>query len=445
MIPRNTQQYDLIVKIIWFYFWLLLFEGALRKWVLPSLSNPLLVVRDPVLTVIYFLYLRLNIAPINRFCIGAIVFAVFSILISRFSECNQWVVNLYGVRTNFYHVPLIFVMYNVLTREDVYKFGRYVLYLCIPMTLLIIAQFYMPQTHFINRQPGGDVGVGFMGALGRFRPPGVFSFVISLAAFYTLALAFLVHEFIQPKLLSPLFRYIIGGCILIAIPFSLSRSLALSCALVMIISSIALCYQKFSVKKLYTIIGAGIVLSLIITLIPFSDDGIETFKARWHSATGIGYKGFEKNIIIRYLDDFRQPWYMLQYVPIVGLGIGLGTNVGAKIISGQVGFYLSESEWCRIIFESGPILGVLFILYRVGLFISIGTTVFRACSKQNALPIILFSAIGLLLLSGVWGPPTQLGFSVFASGLALAACNPYRFNAIDQSVKVELANKAFGD
>ena len=33
---------------IWLYFILLIFEGALRKWLLPSLSTPLLVIRDPI-------------------------------------------------------------------------------------------------------------------------------------------------------------------------------------------------------------------------------------------------------------------------------------------------------------------------------------------------------------------------------------------------------------
>ena len=37
-----------IRQLLWIYFWLLIFEGALRKWILPGLSNPLLLVRDPV-------------------------------------------------------------------------------------------------------------------------------------------------------------------------------------------------------------------------------------------------------------------------------------------------------------------------------------------------------------------------------------------------------------
>src|SRR3546814_1990531 len=39
---------NLLKQGIWVYFILLIFEGALRKWVLPGLATPLLVVRDPV-------------------------------------------------------------------------------------------------------------------------------------------------------------------------------------------------------------------------------------------------------------------------------------------------------------------------------------------------------------------------------------------------------------
>ena len=47
--------YTVIRKLIWVYFLLLLFEGALRKWFLPSLSQGLLIVRDPIVILIYYL------------------------------------------------------------------------------------------------------------------------------------------------------------------------------------------------------------------------------------------------------------------------------------------------------------------------------------------------------------------------------------------------------
>ena len=38
----------LLKTLFWTYFLLLIFEGALRKWLLPSFSTALLLIRDPV-------------------------------------------------------------------------------------------------------------------------------------------------------------------------------------------------------------------------------------------------------------------------------------------------------------------------------------------------------------------------------------------------------------
>jgi len=38
----------MLKKLFWAYFLLLIFEGALRKWIVPGLSAPLLLIRDPL-------------------------------------------------------------------------------------------------------------------------------------------------------------------------------------------------------------------------------------------------------------------------------------------------------------------------------------------------------------------------------------------------------------
>jgi hypothetical protein len=43
---REAHPHRSLVLLIWLYFWLLIWEGSLRKWIFPSLSAPLLVVRD---------------------------------------------------------------------------------------------------------------------------------------------------------------------------------------------------------------------------------------------------------------------------------------------------------------------------------------------------------------------------------------------------------------
>ena len=50
-----SSELTLIKKLIWSYFLLLLFEGALRKWFLPGLSQGLLIVRDPIAVWIYYI------------------------------------------------------------------------------------------------------------------------------------------------------------------------------------------------------------------------------------------------------------------------------------------------------------------------------------------------------------------------------------------------------
>ncbi|MDP9004038.1 MAG: hypothetical protein M3N12_04530, partial [Verrucomicrobiota bacterium] len=63
-----------IRRLIWLYFWLLIVEGALRKWVVPSLSNPILIIRDPVVLLIYALAIKGRVFPRNGWvlAIGAI-------------------------------------------------------------------------------------------------------------------------------------------------------------------------------------------------------------------------------------------------------------------------------------------------------------------------------------------------------------------------------------
>ena len=95
--------------LVWLYFWLLFFEGALRKWIFPAWSAPLLIARDPVVLTIYVIALAKGIFPFNRFVVTAIALAGLSFGASLFVFGNIGVI-LYGIRTNFLHLPLIFLI-----------------------------------------------------------------------------------------------------------------------------------------------------------------------------------------------------------------------------------------------------------------------------------------------------------------------------------------------
>src|SRR2546423_7142317 len=68
--------------LIWTYLVLLIFEGALRKWVVPQLSNPILLIRDPVAILIYLWALRAGVFPRNLYLVFLGIIAVLSLFVS---------------------------------------------------------------------------------------------------------------------------------------------------------------------------------------------------------------------------------------------------------------------------------------------------------------------------------------------------------------------------
>ena len=56
--------------LIWIYAILLMFEGVLRKWLLPGLSDPLLLVREPFLAAIYLIAFGRKAFPLNGYVVA---------------------------------------------------------------------------------------------------------------------------------------------------------------------------------------------------------------------------------------------------------------------------------------------------------------------------------------------------------------------------------------
>ena len=75
-IPATAQPASLLKKMIWVYFLLLLFEGSLRKWVMPALATPLLAVREPVAMAIIMLAIRDGFFKVNFFMNALLILGI---------------------------------------------------------------------------------------------------------------------------------------------------------------------------------------------------------------------------------------------------------------------------------------------------------------------------------------------------------------------------------
>ena len=408
-------------QLVWLYAALLVLEGALRKWVLPSLSDPLLLARDPVVLLAYAIALVNGRFPFNRYVVtGAALMLLYGVLTTFFGHGDLFV-TLFGIRANFLHFPFAFIIGRVFYADDVVRLGRWWLWGALPMTAIIVLQFYSPQSAWINLSVGGIEGGGFSGALGRYRPPGTFSFIVGVTLYYTLATGFLVAGLTQHKRYSKTLLAMAGAAILLAIPVSISRSLILTAGLTFAVGVFTSAFRGGAVLR-YLRIGAIILVAgFIVMQLPAFQEAKEAFVARWERSTGEERGGVEEAIIGRILYMFYGPFTESREVPVFGYGIGAGTQVGAKLLTGERGFDLGESEWFRIIGESGRILGTLFILWRVALCFKLFTHSALALVNGNGLGLIFLSTSAFNLLTGQLGQTTVNGFTVLGVGLTIAS------------------------
>lgn len=428
ILPPTVRQ---VKTLIWIYFWLIIFEGSLRKWVVPALANPLLVIRDPIALLIYIQAIRGNFFPRNflvRFMIGLGVVTFFYGIVQAFGEdLIRLAIAAYGVRTFFFHLPLIFVIGNVFDTDDVIKMGKWILLLCIPMTALMVAQYQSPPDSFLNAatvaKEDGDMGGQLIAAMGKIRPAGTFSFITGPAMFYPLATVFLLLGLVRPRTYPTWLLWAAAASTILVQPVSGSRTVVLTCGLVCAAMVVA---GFFNPKVLPRMMVLGAVLfgiGLAVLATPVGKESVESFTERWNAANrseGQG-QGDVAALTKRASGGFLEVFQHLNEVPVAGVGLGVGTNVGSKLLTGGVTFLAGEQEWTRIVFESGIFLGFAYIIFRVMLAFSLLVKAFFQLQKGRFLPWLLVVPAFVQLLAGQTQQPTILGMMVLMAGLSQAS------------------------
>ncbi|MEO7413150.1 MAG: hypothetical protein ABIZ81_07320 [Opitutaceae bacterium] len=411
--------------LIWVYVILLIVEGAMRKWWFPTMADLLLVVRDPVLLLIYALALAEGVFPTSNLFVGVIAaLAGASVLFSFMGGQSNLVVIAYGLRINYLHLPLMWVMGQVFNRRDVERLGTFFLLVAIPMTLVMVSQFRSPMNAWINRGVGTDEGGQIFGADGRIRPPGLFAFITGPQLFYPLVAAFFFDQIGGMKRMPWYLLIACGVAIAIALPVSISRTVMIATGIVAVAFVATL---PMSSSRLTSLVRPIILLCLVLaalTQMPVFKESTDVFMMRWDQ-TAIEADGAAwESLLDRTLRAFTNTTYFLEQASLFGDGIGMGSNVGSRLTTGSVGFGLAEEEWGKILLELGPVLGLAFIAFRIWLTFHLGREAWRALRyERDALPLMIWAALMIAILQGQWAPPTVLGFAVLGGGLILASLN----------------------
>jgi len=347
------------------------------------------------------------------------VMAAISLALSLFNSVLPLVI-LFGLRTDFLHLPLIFIIPQVMDRDDVIRFGRWFMITSVPIFLLMAVQFNSKPTDWVNVGVGAEVGGQIRGALQKIRPPGPFSFISGVVLYFSLVAAFAVHGLTRPKTYPRPLLLLALVSTLLAVPISISRSLLMGIVVVAAFGGIAMLRDPRRLPRLFGALTAAVCLIGIMGNTVY----VQAFMTRWDEAAHAGGKGFNSNVVGRMAESFTEPFAIAADTPLLGHGIGLGTVAGAHLMTGKNLFLLNESELARDVSELGPVLGFAFIAWRVWLVLYlIGKSWTVMDRRGDALPWLITGATFLNVLYGQWGPSTHLGFAVFGSGLALAAMN----------------------
>ena len=170
-----------------------------------------------------------------------------------------------------------------------------------------------------------------------------------------------------------------------------------------------------------SVLGISTIGIILYYRLDLFKEGLSFLSLRFEEAANVEGNPIEA-YFIRYWHMISAPYYYSMWTDTFGTGLGTGTRAGAALGGGFGG---AENSWARAIMENGIFIGLLFIFWRLWITKDLFLSCIKAIKQGNYLAIFIFGAAGPILLFGLLGQPTNLGFAAFGSGLCLAAAKPY--------------------
>ena len=440
-----------LVALITFVYLLLIFEGALRKWVAPSLGQALFFVRDPFVLLAYLLALRHGFFPRNSgFMVAGLVFGLLAVvLVAAQSTMNvatggsAMLLAGYGWRNYFFYIPLAFVIGEAFDRQDIERIVRWTLILAIPTALLVFAQFMSPLGATINVGTG-DEGLQYRGlTVDQFhtRPMGFFTSDVGQKEFTVSAFAMALSLWLSPKARRYMKFWLLlpaTGAVLTCLAFGGSRGAMVHAGIIMLAAVACAFLIRGGGISARALIWPTVIGVVAVTLYPIVfPEGFNAFMSRWTTAAAVESKYFGNlGIIGRALYGFIDFFQLIGDTPIVGYGLGMAGNARLTLgieIAGFNGW--AETDWARHIVDLGPVVGLMFIVYRIALTGWLGIRCLSGARRlQDPLPLLLFAFTSMdLLYLQITGHGTVNGYGWLFTGFALAASGGARPETVTQT------------
>ena len=417
-------------KLIWAVMFLVVCEGAVRKWVMPSLQAEIYLVKDALLVLAYvgFIGSRLPTGIHLRAMAGLSTLLLLSLAYFGMEVFNpnspSLLLSIVGFKNYLLYPPLAFIVpYMFSSSKDFeHKLSKYAI-MMIPFAVLGLVQFSFGPDHWINGYVSHDpenervlamfgIGDEKVRTTGTFSYPGGYTTFLTVTLYLGVALAASKNWRISANL----WPWILVVGTIAAIFTTGSR--APIYASVITAPVVLYIWGTRGIMSTGNVLKVGLAAMCISIIVSFIASGaIEAYQYRAQHT--------EENPIDRMLAPLTEVYAAVAESPIIGTGMA-STHGSAVTIMGTKDYWwlegkFFEQEGARVLQETGVIGFTLVYVARIWLLvkaISLGLRFRRPLYVAMAGVIAGFFAQYLFLI--VINNPTGGIYYWFAAGLLFA-------------------------
>lgn len=386
---------------------IVVFEGAIRKWVTSGASLPLILLRDLLALYLVFHvwkkgYLRRQkkiTALLVAWSCCVIAWGLLQVMLGESSPA----ILLIGLRFWLLYAWFGYAAAVAMTDSD---YRAAVLLTCLILVVLAplaVLQYYSPPGAFINAEVDSVDDEVFVAVAGVVRTTGTFSFTSGYATFLAVAtpLALAVAGTRKRTLKQLLFAGAVFGTFIASTVVSGSRTAVIFSGVMLAVYVLGELLFSRAANKGRALIAAVSLLALAALFVLVFQGAVDTTQQRFQQASEAeDFWGRLSNLFIGesdIYDDFS--W--------LGHGIGLGSNLANFVRTGSTSFFLlAETEAGRTLLEGG-VLGYLYTAIKLTVIVlGLGKSLAIAMRSGVMLPLLLWLSFSLALL--IWSGIGQL-------------------------------------
>ena len=415
---------------------LMLFEGALRKWVLPGLQAQIYFIKDALILVAIvgffaLVYRRSIHEPLIK-KISILLFASMVFFTIQIGNPNSPtpLVGLLGLKAYMLYTPLVLMVpYLFLSRDDLDRKLKIFMLMMIPIALLGLVQFSLPPSHWLNTYVQQDANeqmfISQFGVDNRARAAGTFSYIGGYGTFVVAAfnLSFAYVLVAKTGVRKNWIPYLLLASSTMAIFTTGSRWVLLgTLGTAPLILFLLMRAGQISSMFFIRLAGSALLLTLVVSI--FAE---KAFEAMNHRATNAdSAAGRMLSPLLELLKSFDTS-------PFFGTGIRTNSN-GSWVLAGITDPYnapylhghLFEVETARVMQEVGLIgftlvygIRIILLIWAIKMVSLLRTPLYKSLASVIAAFFLLH--LGLFVIHN----PTAGLFYWFAAGLLFAM---YRFD-----------------